>query len=59
MENNPNPISAPCHRIIRNNITLSGYTLSIKKIQLLNKEGIKIKNKKIIDFEKKLFNLNN
>ena len=56
MENNPNPISVPCHRIIRNNGTLGGYTLGIKKkFELLNKEGIKIKNNKIVDFEKKLF----
>ena len=47
MANNPHPISIPCHRIIKSDGTLGGYALGIsKKIQLLKKEGIKIKNNK-------------
>ena len=56
MGNNPHPISVPCHRIIRSDGLLGGYALGInKKIQLLKKEGIKIKNNKVVDFESKLF----
>ena len=56
MAKNPHPVSVPCHRIIKSDGTLGGYALGIsKKIQLLKKEGIKIKNNKVVDFESKLF----
>ena len=56
MANNPHPISVPCHRIIRNDGSLGGYALGInKKIQLLKKEGILIKNNKVVDFKSKLY----
>ena len=56
MANNPHPLSVPCHRIIRSDGSLGGYALGIsKKIQLLKKEGIKIKNNKVLDFESKFF----
>ena len=56
MANNSQPISVPCHRIIRSDGSLGGYALGInKKIQLLKKEGIKIENNKVIDFENKLY----
>ena len=56
MANNPHPISVPCHRIIRSDGSLGGYALGInKKIQLLKKEGILIKDNKVVDFESKLY----
>ena len=56
MANNPHPVSVPCHRIIRSDGSLGGYALGInKKIQLLKKEGILIKDNKVIDFENKLY----
>ena len=56
MANNPHLIAVPCHRIIRSDGSLGGYALGIKKkIQLLKKEGIKIKNNKVIDFQNKLY----
>ena len=56
MAKNPHPVAVPCHRIIKSDGTLGGYALGIsKKIQLLKKEGIKIKNNKVVDFENKLF----
>ena len=56
MAKNPHPVSVPCHHIIKSDGTLGGYALGIsKKIQLLKKEGIKIKNNKVVDFESKLF----
>ena len=59
MAKNPNPISVPCHRIIRSDGSLGGYALGInKKIQLLKKEGILIKDNKVVDFENKLYQFN-
>ena len=56
MANNPQPISIPCHRIIRSDGSLGGYALGInKKIQLLKKEGIQIKDNKVVDFKNKLY----
>ena len=56
MAKNPHPVAVPCHRIIKSDGTLGGYALGIsKKIQLLKKEGIKIKNNKVLDFESKFF----
>ena len=59
MANNPNPISTPCHRIVRSDGTLGGYSLGVKKkIELLKEEGISIQNNKIINFKSKLFKFN-
>ena len=56
MANNPQPISVPCHRIIRSDGSLGGYALGInKKIQLLNTEGIIIKNNQVVDYKNKLY----
>jgi methylated-DNA-[protein]-cysteine S-methyltransferase len=56
MANNPHPLSVPCHRIIRSDGLLGGYALGInKKIQLLKKEGILIKDNKVVDFASKLY----
>ncbi len=53
MANNPNPIISPCHRVIKSNGYIGGYTLGVKKkISLLKNEGIVIKKNEIIDFEK-------
>ena len=39
----------PCHRVIRSNGKIGGYNKGIsKKISLLKKEGLKIKNKKVV-----------
>ncbi len=53
MAKNPNPIIVPCHRVIKSDGHIGGYTLGIKKkISLLKNEGIIIKKGEIIDFEK-------
>lgn len=45
----------PCHRIVNSRGELHGFATGLKnKAQLLRKEGIKIKNKKIQDFERVL-----
>ena len=45
----------PCHRVIKSNGELGGFRGKLnnkEKIRLLRKEGIKIKNNRIVDFEK-------
>jgi len=49
---NPWPIKIPCHRVIHANGKIGGYKLGAeKKIKLLKKEGIKIKNQKIFKYQ--------
>ncbi len=50
LKNNKNPIKIPCHRVINSDGSVGGYSgkkNSKKKIKLLLKEGVKIKNNKI------------
>jgi len=47
LSQNPNPIKVPCHRVIRSDGKIGGYTFKGKrkdemKIELLKKEGIKL-----------------
>ena len=45
---NPNPISTPCHRVIRTDGGPGGYSAPggiKKKIELLNKEGVSLLSK--------------
>ncbi len=56
LHKNKRPIIIPCHRVVNSNGFVGGYAKGTKKkIWLLRKEGIKIKNKRIEDFEKILF----
>jgi len=58
LKKNPYAPKVPCHRVVASDGSLGGYSAKggIKtKIKLLKKEGIQVKNNKIIDFEKKLF----
>ena len=55
---NKNPYSpiVPCHRVINSNGKIGGFAAGIKnKIKLLEKEGVKIKENKIVDFKKLLY----
>ena len=46
----------PCHRVIKSNGFVGGFALGTKKkIQILKREGIKIKNNKVINFKKVLY----
>jgi len=56
MKNNPYPVLVPCHRVIKSDGKLGGYDFGVHiKENILSKEGIKIKNGKIIDFENRIF----
>ncbi|MBW2966615.1 MGMT family protein, partial [Candidatus Woesearchaeota archaeon] len=45
-----------CHRVVSSDGSLGGYSRGLrKKIALLKKEGIFVKNNKIVDFKKKLY----
>jgi len=56
LHKNKRLIIIPCHRVVNSNGFIGGYSKGTKKkTELLKKEGIKIKNKKIINFEKILF----
>jgi len=51
LRENPHPIKIPCHRVVKSDGRLGGYLGGVKKkIVLLRKEGIEVKNKKIVNF---------
>ncbi len=53
---NPYSPIVPCHRIVKSSGELGGFAGGInKKIKMLEIEGIKIKNGKVVDFKKFLF----
>ena len=56
MNKNPYAPVVPCHRVVDSKGHLHGYAHGLKKkAELLGKEGIKIKDNKIVDFKKVLF----
>ena len=63
MRCNPYAPVVPCHRVVKSNGAIGGFSGSInpnskevkKKIQMLRKEGIEIKNNRIVEFEKVMF----
>ena len=58
---NPYAPRVPCHRVVRSDGTVGGFGGKIsgktveEKTRLLRKENVKVKNGKIVDFEKVLF----
>lgn len=56
MNKNPYPAIVPCHRVVNSNGKIGGYAYGtdVKK-NMLTKEGIKIQNGKIQDFENRVF----
>ena len=55
LNKNPFAPKVPCHRVVASDGSLGGFAGGIrKKIVLLKKEGIEIKNNKIVNFGKKL-----
>ena len=53
MNKNPFPVIVPCHRVILSTGKVGGYAWGEKiKIQMLSREGIEIKEGKILDNNK-------
>ncbi len=56
MNKNPYPVIIPCHRVVNSNGQIGGYAYGQDvKTNMLYKEGIKIQNGKILDFEKRIY----
>ena len=58
LKRNEHPIVIPCHRVVKSDGSLGGYTSEkYRKDVLVRKEGLKIKEGKIQNFEKVLVKL--
>ena len=56
LNKNPYAPKVPCHRVVNSKGELHGFANGLNaKRKLLEKEGIKIKNEKVVDFERILF----
>jgi len=56
MNKNPYPVIIPCHRVVSSDGTVGGYAFGQDvKTNMLAKEGIKIHNRKILDFGKIIY----
>jgi len=50
--NNPNPISIPCHRVVKSSGEIGGFAYGEQmKREILEKEGIKFQNRIVENFE--------
>jgi len=46
----------PCYKVVRSDGRIGGYSLGVReKIRRLKREGIGVKNNRIIDFERMVF----
>ena len=56
MNKNPYPVIIPCHRVVMSTGKIGGYAYGENvKTKMLNDEGIKIQNGKIIDLKNKIY----
>lgn len=56
MNKNPYPSIVPCHRVVMSTGKLGGYAYGEKiKKNMLKKEGVEIKDSKILNFKNKLY----
>jgi len=56
MNKNPYPVIIPCHRVVKSDGKVGGYAYGKEiKIKMLKKEGIKIKDDKILDLENTIY----
>lgn len=62
MKTNQEPKKYPCYKVVASDGRLGGYSAKAgisEKIALLKKDGIKIKNGRIADFEEKTYKFDN
>jgi methylated-DNA-[protein]-cysteine S-methyltransferase len=58
MNKNPYAPRVPCHRVVNSNGEIGGFAHGTKKkIEMLRKEGIEIKDNRIVNFEKYMYKL--
>lgn len=58
LNKNPYAPIVPCHRIVCSDGSIGGFARGVKeKIRLLEKEGIKIRNNSLLNFEKVFYKL--
>ncbi len=56
MNKNPYAPKVPCHRVVNSDGNVGGFASGVrKKIRMLEKEGVKIRKNKILNFEKVLY----
>jgi len=56
MNKNPYPVIIPCHRVVMSTGKIGGYAYGENvKTKMLNDEGIKIQNGKIVELENKIY----
>ena len=56
MNKNPYPVIIPCHRVVKSDGKVGGYAYGEKiKTNMLKKEGIKIQDGKILDWENTIY----
>ncbi len=56
LHKNPYSPQVPCHRVVRNNGQLGGFASGAKKkIELLKKEGVNVKNGRVDNFNEILY----
>jgi len=58
LKNNPNPVLIPCHRVVKSDGEVGGFKgekFNAQKIWLLEKEGVRVINNRIINFKKKIY----
>lgn len=56
MARNPHLISVPCHRVVNSDGAVGQYALgTARKIQLLEQEGIRVQNGKVVDFDTRFY----
>ncbi len=57
MSTNPNPIVVPCHRVVKSDGTIGGYSEGVDmKIALLKEEGVSVKDGKVENFSDIFYN---
>jgi methylated-DNA-[protein]-cysteine S-methyltransferase len=55
MHNNPFPVIVPCHRVVKSDGTIGGYSYGKQvKTNMLTQEGIEIKNGRILDWKTRI-----